>query len=158
MIVYGPWRVQIRGVGTHEGRRVISTWSVRWVRATNPMIERWARFVERRVLSGWERDLFAMGASEAHALLERGASELLRAGASERLWMGASEWSARGASETLGLGASRLLWLGASEMLGGSEKRMAIGGSESVGGSAAFSGGAGANPAEKWAARPEGRR
>jgi hypothetical protein len=164
MIVYGPWRVQIRGVETHAGRRVIATWSVRWVRATNPMIERWARFVERRVLSGGERDLFAMGASEAHALLERGASELLRVGASERLWMGASEWSARGASETLGWGASRLLWLGASEMLGGSEriggseKRVTVGGSESVGGSAALSGGAGATPAEKWAVRPEGRR
>ena len=41
MVVYGPWRVTIRGVEQDSGRRVLATWSMRWVRATTPMIERW---------------------------------------------------------------------------------------------------------------------
>ena len=36
--MYGPWRVLIRSFETEPRRRVLSTWSMRWVRATTPMI------------------------------------------------------------------------------------------------------------------------
>ncbi|MCL2449174.1 MAG: DUF4912 domain-containing protein [Polyangiaceae bacterium] len=132
--VYGPWRVSIRSFEGEPHRRVLSTWSMRWVRATTPMIERWGFSVERRILSGFEREHVVFGASEQHALLERGASELLRVGASERMWMGASEWAAAGGSETLFLGATQWGFAGASAFAygGGSEW---LGGSERVRGS-----------------------
>ncbi len=127
---YGPWRVVVRSFEDEPSRRVIATWSMRWVQATTPMIERWAHVVERRIVSGFEREHAAGGASESHVLSERGASEVWRLGASERKWMGASEWVAGGASETLWVGASRfafagasaLLYAGASERLGASER------------------------------------
>jgi hypothetical protein len=150
MVVYGPWRITIRDFGTEPGRRVVSTWSMRWVRAMTPLIERWENVIERRVLSGWERETFAPGASEA--LLERGASELLLIGGSERLWIGASEWVAAGASEMLG--ASRLLFLGASEKIGASEW---LAGSEHFAGSRFASDPNVGTMGEKWAGRPEGR-
>lgn len=155
MVVYGPWRITIRDFGTEPGRRVVSTWSMRWVRATTPLIERWEHVVERQVVSGWEREHFAVGASEAHGLLERGASELLRIGGSERLWIGASEWVAGGASEVLWGGASHLLALGASEKLGASEWLAA---SEHFAGSRFASDPSVGAMGEKWAKRPrEGR-
>lgn len=150
MHVYGPWRLTIRSFEGEPGRRVLSTWSMRWVRASTPMIESWHRVLERRTISSWEREQIVLGASEVHGLLERGASELLRLGGSERMRIGASEWVAAGGSETVWLGASELRgvaasWrMGASEWLGGSERAGAsqrggasemLGGSEGVGGS-----------------------
>jgi hypothetical protein len=127
--VYGPWRVSIHSFDGEPQRRLLSTWSMRWVRATTPMIERWGFGVERRILSGFEHEHVVFGASEQHALLERGASELWRMGASERMWLGASEWVAAGGSETLFLGgtqwgfagASAFAYQGASERIGASE-------------------------------------
>jgi hypothetical protein len=120
MLAFGPWRLTIRAFEEEPNRRVLSTWSMHWVRATTPLVERWERLVERRVISGWEREHVVVGASEQYARVEGGASELLYLGGSERLWMGASEWAAAGASETLRLGASE--WLGGSERLGASER------------------------------------
>jgi len=160
--VYGPWRVVIRGFETEPHRRVLSTWSMRWVRATTPMIERWGHVTEHELVSGYEKEHVVLGASERQLLLERGASERWRLGGSERIWAGASEWVAAGGSETLFLGASQvgwggasaLLYRGASERIGASERwRMGasewvrlggsewmgaserLGGSESLGGS-----------------------
>jgi hypothetical protein len=181
MVAYGPWRVTIKGFESEPGRRVLSTWAVRWVRATTPMIERWEHFVEREILSGYEREHLVLGASEQQRLLERGASELLRIGGSERLWMGASEWQAAGASETLWLGASEtayggasaFLWRGGSEWLGASERMGAserfgesllwLGGSEQALGASRIGGGSEQtmspvlHSGEPWAVRPEER-
>jgi hypothetical protein len=127
--VYGPWRVVIRNVDEPR-RRVLARWSMRWVRAVTPMIERWGQAVERELVERHSREEIALGASERHALLAHGASERWRVGGSERIWAGASEWSAWGASETLFLGASQLGWAaasaslqrGASERIGASER------------------------------------
>lgn len=135
--VFGPWRVTIRSFDTEPHRRVLSTWSMRWVRATTPMIERWGVALERRLVGAFEREHVVAGASEQRVLLERGASEQWRMGASERMWLGASEWFAAGGSETLFLGgterafagASAFMQLGASERYGASE-RMWLGASE----------------------------
>ena len=142
MVAYGPWRLTIQAFEAEPGRRVLSTWSVHWVRATTPLIERWERVVERRVVSAWEHEHVVLGASEQHAFMSRGSSEELQLGGSERLWLGASEWVAGGASETLWLGASATAWLGASErvaasrFMGASEQASAsrfAGASESLG-------------------------
>jgi hypothetical protein len=122
MVAFGPWRLTILGAEGDAGRRVLSTWSMHWVRASTPLIERWERVVERRVVSGWEREHVVLGASEQYSLPERGSSEMLLIGGSERLWLGASEWLAAGASETLWLGSSEKAWLGGSERLGASER------------------------------------
>jgi hypothetical protein len=130
MIAYGPWRITIQGFESGPGRRVLSTWSMHWVKASTPMVERWEHLIERQVLSGYEREHVIMGASEQQRLLERGASELWRLGGSERVWLGASEWFAAGGSETVWMGASELalaggsafLHRGASERLGASER------------------------------------
>jgi hypothetical protein len=122
MVVYGPWKVTIRDFESEPSgasRRLLSTWSMRWVRASTPLIERWEHLIERRVTGGWRRDVL-VGASERYA--ELGASEQWRLGGSERVWIGASEWAAAGASEMGWRGASEALWMGASERLGGSER------------------------------------
>jgi hypothetical protein len=93
MVAYGPWRLTIRGFEETPGRRVLATWSMRWLRASTPLIERWGYVVA--------------GAPGPHHLPARGASELWLGG-SERMWLGASEWAAAGASEAGWLGASRL--------------------------------------------------
>lgn len=181
-IVYGPWRVTIRSFDTEPQRRVLSTWSMRWVRATTPMVERWGFGIERRLLSSFEREYSAVGASEQHALLERGASEQLLVGASERLWLGASQWLAAGGSETLFLGgsqwgfvgASAFAFVGASARLGASEWLLAgerrgasewmggsewMGASERLGASERALGGASERvfaTSEKWGGRLEG--
>ncbi len=156
MVAYGPWRITIRGFETEPGRRVLATWSMHWVRASTPMIERWEHVVERRVLSGWEREHVFGGASERGRVVEGGASELWRLGGSERVWLGASEWLAAGASETLWTGASQLamagasalLYRGASERLGGSEPWM--GGASPLGGASELHLGA---AGERWGGR-----
>jgi hypothetical protein len=162
--VFGPWRVSIHSFGTDPERRVLSTWSMRWVRASTPMIERWGFAVERTILSDYERTELVLGASEGHALLERGASERWRIGASERMWLGASEWLAAGGSETLFLGgsqwgfagASAFAFLAASERLGASERAgaseiwRAAGAGSPIGSSRFHAGGV-----ERWAGRIE---
>jgi hypothetical protein len=132
MVAYGPWRISIHGFESGPGRRVLSTWSMHWVRASTPMVERWEHVLERQVLSEYEREHWIVGASEQQRVLERGASELWRLGGSERVWLGASEWFAAGGSETVWMGASELamagasafLYRGASERLGASERWM----------------------------------
>jgi hypothetical protein len=159
MVVYGPWRFTILAFETEPGRRVLSTWSMQWVRATTPLIQRWETLIERRVLSGWERQHVVVGASEQHALPESGASEVWRLGGSERLWLGASEWAAGGASEMLWLGASEAGWggssgwLGASEWLGGSER---VGSSRFAGATEPYDPNAPNERGERWGGRPEG--
>jgi hypothetical protein len=135
--VYGPWRVVIRNF-EEPHRRVLATWSMRWVRAMTPMIERWGHMVEQQLLERHEHEQAMLGASEKHALSARGASERWRVGGSERIWGGASEWLAAGASETLFAGASQLGWAGASaalyrgasERIGASEANQRMGASE----------------------------
>jgi hypothetical protein len=128
MVAYGPWRVTIHAFepeGEWSGGatpRVLSTWSMRWVRATTPVIERWERVLARRVVSGWEREETMVGASEKNAIPDRGASELLYLGGSERLWLGASEWMAGGASEWLGGSERVAASVGASRFLGASDQ------------------------------------
>jgi hypothetical protein len=142
MVVYGPWRVTIRGFEQAAGRRVLATWSMRWVRASTPMIQRWKHFLERHILSVYERVHVTAGASEQGRQVEGGASELWLVGGSERMWMGASEWVAAGGSETLWLGASEwaaggaseTLWLGASGLLARGASQY-MGASETLGGS-----------------------
>ena len=156
LVIYGPWRLTIQAFESALGRRVLSTWSMHWVRATTPLIERWERVFGHRVVSGWERGHVFFGASEQHALPERGASELLTLGGSERMWLGASEWLAGGASETAYLGASETAYLGASGRFTASVTsswHVAPGASEQVGASAA--GGRTLN-GETWGRRPEG--
>jgi hypothetical protein len=155
----GPWRVTVRGFESEPRRRVLSTWMVRRVRATTPMIERWGGRLERLWHSGYERESVLLGASERHALLELGASEAWRLGASERRWLGASEWWMGGASETLTLGSSFWAYAGASEWTGGSGWMGAsawMGGSGRVGASPTGAGASGQGFVvnERWARRP----
>jgi hypothetical protein len=129
LTVYGPWKVTIRGFEQEPQRRTLGTWSMHWVVATTPMIERWGFTVDRMRIAGYERHEVVLGASEQRVLLERGASEVWRLGASERLWLGASERALGGGSETLFLGATQFAFLGASALLyGGASER--IGASE----------------------------
>jgi hypothetical protein len=172
MVAYGPWQVSIKGFEPEPGRRVLATWTMRWLRASTPMIERWEHLTERQVISEYEREHVIAGASEQQRLLERGASELWRVGGSERVWLGASEWMAMGASETLWtgasemMGASALLYRGASERLGASEWLGAsetwLGGSEKwqgaspTGGASEPAGGGNVGlSGERWVSRPE---
>lgn len=137
-IVYGPWRVVIRGLGARAQRRILAVWEVHRSWITH------AGFAVRTVggaagtPGGSEQVL--LGASElrwraaselrlggASELYRFGASELRYLGASETLYAGASEWRARGASELRYLGASQWLQRGASEVryAGASEVRYA---------------------------------
>ncbi len=171
MVVYGPWRVTIREAENAPGRRVLATWSMKWVRASTPMIETWHRVTGSRVVSSWEHEHIAIGGSEAQGLRRGGASEVVHLGASGRMWMGASEWMAAGASEMRWVGASELFavaasgrmgaseWLGGSERagasiaLGASEASPAIGGSEALGGSRLPGGSEAHGGGERWGGR-----
>jgi hypothetical protein len=115
--VYGPWQVTMRGHPTHTTRRVLASWTMHWVKASPPVIERWITAFERRRVSVFGRQVWFQGASDRTLLWELGASELWRLGASERIRMGASAWMQMGASEILGWGASQLAWAGASALL-----------------------------------------
>jgi hypothetical protein len=156
MVAYGPWHLTIKGFESEPGRRVLATWSVRWVRASTPVIERWEHLLEHHVLSSYEREHVLVGGSEQARLLERGASELWRVGGSERVWLGASEWMAAGGSETLWMGASERALGGASAFfyMGASER---IGASERLGASERGLGGSEQRLSERWATRPEGK-
>jgi hypothetical protein len=120
------------------------------------LIESWHRVLEKRILSSWEREHVGLGASEAHGLLERGASEMLRIGGSERMRIGASEWVAAGGSETVWLGGSELRGVAASGRMGASEW---LGGSAGLGASH-FPGSPSTSEAtgspERWGGRLEG--
>jgi hypothetical protein len=150
--VYGPWRVVVRSFGSEPERRVLASWSMRWVQATTPMIERWGHLLERRIESAYGRTLAFEGASESHVLAEGGASERWRIGASERVWMGASEWALGGASESGWGGASRFALAGASAafMEGASER---MGASEGSGASDWSE----RQPGERWGGRLDGK-
>jgi hypothetical protein len=135
-LVYGPWRVVIRGIGARAERRVLGTWEFKRTIAVTGGAE--------KILANWGKlhpgssEWMALGASEriwmgASELLFRGASELYLLGASELRFMGASETLYTGASELRMRGASERLWRGASELLyrGASERRLG-GASESL--------------------------
>ena len=114
-VVYGPWKVIIRGLGARAERRVLATWEYR-------------RTVE--VAGGSERDERGVGAWEP---VGPGASEVRLVGASERRWAGASELLARGGSEVYLLGASERLFGGATERLfRGATERLFRGASERI--------------------------
>jgi hypothetical protein len=136
-VVYGPWRVVIRGLGARAERRILARWDIHrsWVTDADPVAEsatrtgRTSGASEQMVLGASERrwrmasELRLGGASEIHYLgaSERrylGASERFYAGASERRWLGASEWNYAGASELRYAGASerpRESWPGRPE-------------------------------------------
>jgi hypothetical protein len=144
-LVYGPWRVVIRGIGARAERRVLATWEYKRTVAVTGGGERtvaaWGRLQpgssEWMALGASERswlgasELVFRGASEIFLV---GASELRLMGASETMYMGASELRMRGASERLLRGASELLYRGASERrLGGASESLYAGASERMG-------------------------
>jgi hypothetical protein len=150
-VVYGPWRVVIKGIGGRAERKVLAVWEVyrSWVARMGAEIqarvasalpsgasEGLAGASERRWLAGSEvrlggaSEIHAAGASERRYL---GASETAYGGASERRYAGASERSHAGASEWRYAGASERRWVGASERrLGGASEGHAAGASERV--------------------------
>lgn len=103
-IVYGPWRVVIRGLGASATRRLLAVWET-------------YRSWETRAGAGTAAAT-ASGASERRW---REASEVRLGGASEIYLLGGSELRFLGASETLYAGASERMYRGASERLGGKE-------------------------------------
>jgi hypothetical protein len=144
-IVYGPWRVVIRGLGARAERSVLGVWEVHrsWtagadvgVRMAGESARTHGGGSEQGILGASElhfraaSELRLGGASEIYGL---GASELRYLGASETLFLGASEWRAVGASEQRYLGASQWLERGASEArYAGASERLYPGASERV--------------------------
>ena len=173
MVVFGPWHVTIRGFETAPQRRILSTWSVRWVRATTPTIERWERFLERRLrgssLSTARRSSRGRPSSTACARAAR-ASCGAWAARSACGWARANGWprarprrSWRGRVAARVHGGERVprrqrcssaraaRWAIASERVAGSQW---MGGSEQLGGSELHMA---VNNAERWAERPAGK-
>jgi hypothetical protein len=109
-VVYGPWRVVIRGIGGHTERRVVATWELQCSWLADRGVE--VRGAFRRVVDGGGGSERRLGASELYFV---GASELAVGGASERMYGGASERIYGGASEVRFLGASERRLGGASE-------------------------------------------
>jgi hypothetical protein len=129
--VLGPWQIVIRSFDASPERRVLGTWRMHWVRVSPPKVERWWASFEHRRVGAFRREHIVGGASEAHMLVEGGASEMWRMGASERMLLGASEWLAMGGSEVMWLGGSELAFGGASALFyAGASERMLLGGSE----------------------------
>jgi hypothetical protein len=152
-VIYGPWKVVIRGLGARAEGRVLATWEVRksWITdAGFEVVGGTLRFLplaatgrapatapgaSERLIAGASERRFSAGSevrlAGASEIFRVGASELLYRGASEVLYAGASERRYRGASERRFVGASERLVKGASEQraLGASE-RMGRGGSE----------------------------
>src|SRR5262249_6771269 len=137
-VVYGPWRVVIRGLEARAERKVLAIWQTyrSWVAHTGAA----SYIVTRGARTPGGSGQIALGASElrwraasevrlggASEVYRLGASELRYLGASETLSAGASEWRLRGASELRFLGASQWLYGGASEQryAGASEQRHA---------------------------------
>jgi hypothetical protein len=128
-VMYGPWRVVIRGLGAHAERRVLGVWSMTRTWTEGPVRLITARWAEGRVGAGGS-EVLAGGATE---MLLRSASEIRLGGASEVFYLGASEVQLGGASETLARGASEVLLRGASEVrLGGATEWRFRGASEQV--------------------------
>jgi hypothetical protein len=136
-IVYGPWRVVIRGLGARAERRILAVWEVHlsWVAYAGVA----ADFAGGTGLAPGSSEQVVRGASErrwraaselrlggASELYLLGASELRYLGASEIMYAGASEWRLAGASERRFVGASQWLYAGASERLhaGASERNL----------------------------------
>jgi hypothetical protein len=144
-IVFGPWRVVIRGLGGWAEKRILSAWNVStsWVVGEGVLRELQRSVVRPAAEAGGASEAFLEGASELRWVL---GSEARLGGASEVYLLGASELSHLGASETFLLGASEYRFRGASEMLlaGGSEWRLG-GASEEVLGGASESAGWGAS-------------
>ncbi|MCU0241421.1 MAG: DUF4912 domain-containing protein, partial [Vicinamibacteria bacterium] len=140
-VVYGPWRVVIRGLGGWAERRILATWEVftSWVVGAGFEKQFQEGLVNGHLGQGSEavfagaselRWLFGSelrlgGASEVFYL---GASELGRMGASERLFWGASEWRLRGASEWMHSEASEWRLGGGSEQISGGASEWHLGG------------------------------
>jgi hypothetical protein len=148
-VIYGPWRVVIRGLGAHAERRVLGVWEMTRTWTEGPLRLSTTGWAEGRSGPGVDTarpgasELLARGASE---LLVRGASELRLGGASEVFYLGASEVQLGGASETLHLGASEVRVRGASEVrLGGASEWRFRGASEQVLGGASEVGARGAS-------------
>jgi hypothetical protein len=145
-VVWGPWQVVIRGMGSHAEQEVLARWEVyrTWTtsgwREVNPQPGQPPAGSSERLVGASERwgragsEVRLMGASERFAI---GASELRLLGASERWFQGSSEWLLRGASERRFLGASELRLQGASERIlqGASEWRYAGSSEQLLGGS-----------------------
>ncbi|MEX2145628.1 MAG: DUF4912 domain-containing protein [Candidatus Rokuibacteriota bacterium] len=145
-VVFGPWRVTIRGVDSHGRRRVIDRWQIHYswpTEAGGLRIE--TAPILHRILQGYRMRVVPAG-SEARLIGESWASEALQLGASEWSWLGSSEARLAGASELLYLGASESRYLGASEILAlGASESFAPGASEM-----GFTGASGFGGASEW--------
>jgi hypothetical protein len=142
-VVYGPWRVVIRGLGARAERRILAVWEVHRSWAARAGVAVHTAAGTSRAPGGSEQ-VVALGASERHwraaselrlggasELYRLGASELRYLGASEIFYAGASEWRLAGASERRFLGASEWLYAGASEIrYVGASERLHAGASE----------------------------
>jgi len=113
-VVYGPWRVVIRGIGASATRRILAVWET--------------------YRSGETRAGASTATTTSLARRAPSGSGYLVFGASERTWLEASEVRLGGASEIYLLGASEIRFLGASETLySGASERMYLGASERLG-------------------------
>lgn len=140
-VVYGPWQVVIRGLGTRAERRVLAVWELARSWDAGGGIEGRAPSAATAAARGGS-ELYALGASVWRWLVGSevrlgGASEIYRVGASELRYRGASETFFVGASELRLRGASEVRWRAASEQrLGGASERHLGGASERHAGSA----------------------
>lgn len=156
-VVYGPWQVVIRGIGSQAERRILAVWELARSWDTGSGIEVRAPSAPSALARGGS-ELYALGASVwrwlagsevrlggASEVYRVGASELRYRGASETFVGGASERRLRAASERGGRAASEWRYGGASEQrLGGASERHAGGASERY--ASGTSGGAPARP------------
>jgi Domain of unknown function (DUF4912) len=140
-VVYGPWKVVIRGTGARAERRVLATWEYQRTVELPGGFAREERGLGLEIAGHWEevgpgsseRRFVPGGSSErrwvgSSALLGRGGSEVYMMGASERMFRGASERMFKGASERMFRGASERRFVGGSERrLGGASERLAPG-------------------------------
>src|SRR5262245_722153 len=140
-VVYGPWRVVIRGLAARAERTILAVWELHRSWTTDGGMALHGVAATGRTPAGSEQVLGASerrwgagsevrlaGASERYRL---GASELRYLGASEIVSAGASEWRLGGASERRLVAASQWLYAGASERrYEGASERAQVGASE----------------------------